>query len=263
MPLLNAAIVSHSPILIPEIGKINHQVLRKTVDAYQEIASELQGNDIETIIIITPHGQVQANYFTINAAPELAIDLSEFGYLGATRKFFSDLDFIHELKDISGDKIQLASDPKLDYGSSVPLHLLTSNLSDVKIVSLSYASELNLEDHFGLGNLIKQVIAKSAKRIAVIASGDLSHRLKKTSPSGYSPKGAKFDSKLIEILNNPIDTKENILKMDAKLINDAGECGLKSIVTLLGVIGDRQYEPNILAYQTDLGIGYLTMDFKL
>ena len=263
MPLLNAAIVSHSPILIPEIGKLNQRILKKSVNAYQEIANELQGNDIETIIIISPHGQIQANHFTINAAPELAIDLSSFGFLGATRKFTSDFTFIDDLKNIVGTKIQLMSSPKLDYGSSIPLHLLASTMADVKIVALSYAGNLSLEDHMMLGEQIKEVIDKSPKRTAIIASGDLSHRLKKTSPGGYSPKGAKFDSKLIEILNNPIDTKTNILNIDSKLIKDAGECGLKSITTLLGAICKQNYEPRILAYQTDLGIGYLTMDFKL
>ena len=263
MPLLNAAITTHSPILIPEIGKINQQILKKTVEAYDEIAAELQGNDIETIIIISPHGPVQANYFTINAGPELAINLSSFGFLGGTRKFLSDLEFIDNLKHTDGTAIQLISDPKLDYGSSVPLYLLTQLMPDVKIVALSYASELSLEEHLELGKRINQTIRQSAKRIAIIASGDLSHRLKKTSPSGYSPKGAKFDNKLIEFLNDPSTAQKNILSMDAKLIKDAGECGLKSIAILLGALEGHLYEPKVLAYQTDFGIGYLTMDFKL
>ncbi len=263
MPLLNAAIVTHSPILIPEIGKLNQQILNKTVDAYTELARELQGNDIETIVIISPHGQIQANCFTINVGPELSIDLSSFGFLGTRKKFISDLNFIDELKNTEGAEIQLTSSPQLDYGASVPLYLLTEAMPDVKVVSISYAGELSLEDHIALGNRISQVINNSAKRIAVIASGDLSHKLKKNSPTGYSPKGAKFDNKLIEFLNDPETVKANILNMDAKLIKDVSECGLKSIVVLLGVLDDKTYEPEVMAYQTDFGIGYLTMNFKL
>jgi len=263
MPLLNAAIVPHSPILIPEIGKINQQILDKTVKAYQNLADELQGNDIETIIIISPHGQIQSDRFTINIGPEAAIDLSTFGFLGANRKFSSDLDFIDHLKNTEGTEIQLISNPKLDYGSSIPLYLLTANMPDVKIVSLSYASELDLAEHFALGERLNQVIKQSARRIAIIASGDLSGRLKKNSPSGYSPKGAKFDNKMIEFLSNPDSVKENILNMDSKLIADASACGLKPITILLGALTDQSYQPERLAYQTELGIGYLTMDFKL
>ena len=263
MPLLNAAIVSHSPILIPEIGKINRQILSKTVEAYNELASQLQGNDIETIIIISPHGQTQDKHFTINVGPDLTINLSDFGYLGANRKFNSDLQIIDEIKQFSESEIQLISQEKMDYGCSVPLHLLTNNMPDVKIVSINYASELGLERHFDLGEHINKVIMNSAKRIAVIASGDLSHRLKKSSPNGYSPKGAKFDNKLIEYLNVPETVKQNILAMDAKLIKDASECGLKSIAVMLGSLNGLTYKPKMLAYQTELGIGYLTMDFKL
>jgi AmmeMemoRadiSam system protein B len=159
--------------------------------------------------------------------------------------------------------VQLISQEKMDYGASVPLHLLTGNMPDVKIVAINYARGLSLEDHFILGEYINKIIANSAKRIAVIASGDLSHRLKKSSPNGYSPKGAKFDNKLIEYLNDPATVRKNILAMDAKLINDANECGLKSIAILLGSLNNLEYKPKMLAYQTELGIGYLTMDFKL
>lgn len=263
MPLLNAAIVSHSPILIPEIGKLNRQVLKKTVAAYEEIAQELQGNDIETIIIISPHGQNISDSFVINLGPELKVDLSDFGFLGATKKFSSDLSFIDELKNKEDLNIRLISSDKLDYGASIPLYLLTAKLPDVKIVVINYSETLNLEEHINLGKKISEVISDSAKKIAVIASGDLSHRLKKNSPDGYSPKGAKFDNKLIEFLNNPETAVVNILGFDNKLIKDASECGLKSIVILLGVLENKKYEPEVLAYQTDFGIGYLTMNFKL
>ena len=263
MPLLNAAIVSHSPILIPEIGKINQQILNKTVEAYKDLARQLQGNDIETIIIISPHGQIQSDRFTINAGLDLMIDLSDFGYLGNGRKFKSDFDIIGEIQKTSNSEIQIVNKEKMDYGTSVPIHLLTTNMPDVKIVSITYAKDLNLEDHFLLGEVINTVIKNSAKRIAVIASGDLSHRLKKMSPAGYSPKGPKFDNKLIEYLNDPETVKTNILNMDANLIKDASECGLKSIAVLLGVLDSIPYEAKMLAYQTDLGIGYLTMDFKI
>ena len=51
--------------------------------------------------------------------------------------------------------------------------------------------------------------------------------------------------------------------MDSKLIKDASECGLKSIAVLLGVLDSKKYEPEVMSYQADLGIGYLMMNFKL
>ena len=59
----------------------------------------------------------------------------------------------------------------------------------------------------------------SDKKIAVVASGDLSHALSSDSPAGYSPEGKKFDKNLIKLIQKK-DIK-NILKFDKKLIHRA------------------------------------------
>ena len=51
--------------------------------------------------------------------------------------------------------------------------------------------------------------------------------------------------------------------MDNKLIKDAGECGLKPIVILLGILEEIDNKSRILSYQTDFGIGYLSLEFEL
>ena len=51
--------------------------------------------------------------------------------------------------------------------------------------------------------------------------------------------------------------------MDKKLIKDAGECGLKPIMITLGILDQIKWEPEVLAYQTDFGIGYLSLNFKI
>jgi len=157
----------------------------------------------------------------------------------------------------------LISENILDHGSAIPLYLLKSAASDRKIIVVAPASSLSLNDQFNFGAKLATVIKASDKKIAVIASGDLSHRLKKKSPAGYSPKGAKFDNKLIEYLNEPATAAANILKMDAKLITDASECGLKALVILLGVLSEISWRAEVLAYQTDFGVGYLSFAFKI
>ena len=51
-----------------------------------------------------------------------------------------------------------------------------------------------------LGDLVVQAAARLGRRIAIIASGDLSHRLLPGSPNGYTPKGAIFDKTVMEAL---------------------------------------------------------------
>jgi aromatic ring-opening dioxygenase LigB subunit len=265
MALKNTILLPHSPLLIPEIGRANYNFLTKTVAAYSQVAANLKDSQIETLVIISPHGLIQEKTFTLNVAPEMRINLRDFGFIQAKTFLVGDALLADQIKNSLKDEIslQLISETELDYGSAIPAYLLKKLNGDFKIIVLSPANDLSLEEHFDFGLKLQRVLKNSEKNIAVIASGDLSHRLKRKSPGGYSPKGVKFDNKLIEYLSEPESAKENLVKMDAKLIREASECGLKPIMILLGLVNGFNPEPKILAYQTDFGIGYLSLDFKI
>ena len=85
-----------------------------------------------------------------------------------------------------------------------------------------------------LGDLVVQAAARLGRRIAIIASGDLSHRLLPGSPNGYTPKGAIFDKTVMEALQKQDPA---ILKtMSRSLIDEAGMCGLPSVYFLFGAL---------------------------
>lgn len=268
MPLNKASLLPHSPLLIPEIGRANHALLNKTSVAYQQVAAEMKEAGIETVVIISPHGLSQENNFTLNVAPEMRLNFKDFGFIQRKNFLLGDSLLADQIKKHLGEigaetKLKLVSEADLDYGSAIPAYLLKGLLSDFRLIVLAPAENLNLQEHFLFGKQLQEIFQAQEKPIAVIASGDLSHRLKRKSPGGYSPKGAKFDNKIIEYLSEPKDAAENIFKLDAKLIKEAGECALKPIVILLGLISKLPTDPKILAYQTDFGIGYLSLDYKL
>lgn len=265
MALIKSVILPHSPLLIPEIGRANYSFLEKTVNAYKKIGEDLKTLGLETLVIISPHGLTQDNAFTLNVAPEMAIDLKDFGFIPPKTILNGDSLLADQIKTaLHGTlPLQLISKTTLDYGSAIPAYLLKNLVGDFKVVIIIPANNLSLEDHFSLGRKLKETIDTSEKKIAIIASSDLSHRLKRKSPGGYSPKGAKFDNKLIEFLSEPKTAAANILKMDAKLIKDAGECGLKPITILLGLLEDKKTNSHIFSYQTDFGVGYLSLEFEL
>jgi AmmeMemoRadiSam system protein B len=200
----------------------------------------------------------------MNVAPEMEINLQDFGFIPPKTVLSGDALLADQIKnELRSDyEIQLISENILDHGSAVPLYLMKNLIGEFKTIIISPASGLELETLSEFGKKLGNVIKNNNKKIAIIASGDLSHRLKKKSPGGYSPKGAKFDNKLIEYLNEPRTALNNILKMDANLINDAGECGLKPLVVALGALEEKNWEPEVLAYQTDFGIGYLSFKFE-
>jgi AmmeMemoRadiSam system protein B len=258
-----AAITPHPPILIPTIGRENTKRVQKTIEAMEELEKKLVEANPETIIVISPHGAILPDAFSINLNPKYASNLQEFGDFATKLEFKTDTALAFRIKELMEDKnipLILTSEQFLDHGAVVPLYFLTKQLNSVPILPMGY-SLLDLKTHFNLGDYLKEIILDEEKRIAIIASGDLSHRLTKDAPAGYSPRGKEFDEKLIELIANK--NTAGLLNLDADLIEEAGECGLRSLVILLGLLERINYTPEILSYEGPFGVGYLVANFKL
>lgn len=262
MSLLYSAIVPHSPLLIPTVGKDNLERLRLTLDSYKHIEEDLYSCSLDTIVIISPHGPIQPNAFTMNLNPEFVGNFEEFGDFSTKINLDGDIGLAYRIRERMETRapLQLISNKDLDYGCSVPLFLLTKMIPKVKIIPIYY-SGLDLNAHFQFGELLKREFMVNQNRIALIASGDLSHKLSKESPAGYSTKGKKFDKKIISHLTN--NKTQEILTIDHHLTYEAGECALRSIAILLGVVEGIKHKSQLLSYESPFGIGYMTMKFEL
>ena len=260
--LVFSAIVPHPPILIPALGQENLNLLKKTTEAMEKTAEKLLASNPETIIIISPHGPFLTNAFSLNIAPNFTLNFKTFGDIETELQFMGDIGFGHQIKEALETKIpiQLISQVNLDHGTGIPLYCLTKNLKNIKIIPLVY-SDLDNQKHFELGQKLADLIQHSKKRIAVIASGDLSHALSNDAPAPYSEDGKIFDKTLIKM----IEEKNNagILNLDQTLIKNAVECGLRSILILLGILNDFNYAPEIYSYECPLGVGYLVCNLAI
>ncbi|MFA6466493.1 MAG: AmmeMemoRadiSam system protein B [Patescibacteria group bacterium] len=255
--------VPHSPILIPEVGKENLDKLKLTIEAYKDLEHELYASKPDIIIIISSHANISGGqFFTINQQPKLKVNFKEFGDLITKLEFNNELGFGYKIKESCEHyfPIVLTANQDLDYGSGVPLLYLTKHLPNISIVSIGYA-DLPYQDHIKFGELIRKQINLADKRVAIIASGDLSHKLHQDSPAGYSPQAQEFDQKIIKLIN---DNKiGEIIDMNPQFIKEAGECGFRSLLILLGIIKEMNYQPLKLSYQAPFGIGYLVENFKI
>lgn len=257
-----ASFVPHPPLLIPQIGKENLARLEESTKAYKKLAAMLELSGAETLLVISPHGQILDNKFTLNNSPQLNYNFEEFGDFATKGEFAGDNNLAKLIEDSVNDNslVHSESDPVLDHGSAVPLILLAEKIKNIKVVPLYYSGRTNSE-HIDFGRAIQKIIQNYPKKVAVIASGDLSHCLAKGAPAGYSPKGKKFDAKLIELLNNK--QTESIVNLDESLVSEASECGLKSLLILLGILDKQNFTPKLLSYEAPFGVGYLAMNFKL
>jgi len=262
--LVFAGITPHPPILIPNVGKDNIKQIAATVNAMNQLEKDLYAAEPDVIMVISPHAELNPDAFLLNLSADYIVNFEEFGDL-ETKLTFKDspklcMDIQERVEDNANIKMYLTSQEKLDHGTGVALYYLTKHLKNISIVPLSI-SMLPLDKHVIFGQELKKEIAISEKRIAFIASGDLSHRLKKGAPAGFAPEGEKFDKELIE----KIKAKDlaGILKMDNKFVDKAGECGLRSVVTLMGLLEEVNYQPEVLSYEGPFGVGYLVANMKI
>lgn len=260
--LVFSAICPHPPILIPTVGQENLAHIKKTHLAMQKLADEFYASQPETVLIISPHGKLLETAFTINTAPHLTANFKQFGDMETELNFKGDMGLCHQIKEVLETKIpiQLIAEPTLDHGAGVPLYYLSKNLAQLKIIPLGYSWQ-NSAMHFKLGQELAEIIHTSKQRIAVIASGDLSHCLTKNAPAKYSPVGKKFDKKIVELINQKETDK--ILNLDKQFVAEAAECGLRSILILLGILSEHNYTPEVLSYEGPFGVGYLVCNFEL
>ena len=175
----------------------------------------------------------------------------------------------------------IISSPHENWGFDVPLYFLVGEKNKPPVIEVGFSSEQknyietyltgekSPQFYFKEGEeLYKTQINNSKLNIALIASGDLSHRLKKDGPYGFNPDGPKFDEALIKCLKEQ-DLK-NILRLN-EMYPESSECGLRPICFLLGILHacgvDNSIsvtrKTDILSYEFPLGIGYLVANIKV
>ncbi len=258
-------IVPHPPLLVPDIGRGQEAAISATTQAMEKLTDKLAEQHAQTVLVISPHGEYYGDAMGILTAPSSTGDLRNWGVPGPRQHFDNDLDMVALIqKEAGADNIRLKSIGKssyeLDHGVMVPMHFLLSAMKGVPLVPLSF-SWLPLETHFAFGKAVGRAVEQSHKRVALVASGDLSHRLIPGAPAGYEPMGKVFDEKLVKALS--CMDAEGVLNLDQELIERAGECGLRSFVILLGVLDGLEVKPEILSYEGPFGVGYLVASFEV
>ncbi|MBM3204783.1 AmmeMemoRadiSam system protein B [Candidatus Uhrbacteria bacterium] len=258
-----AATVPHSPLLISTIGKEHRETLAKTIQAYAEVEQALYIAKPETLVILSPHAQMYPDAFSGNVSDIFVGQLKEFGDHGTTveaRVDFLLLDHLHRAMREENVPFTLTSQPELDYGFTIPLLLLTSHLKNWKLIPLA-TSLLDARMHYEFGRQLKRVLHAEERRVAVIASADLSHHANANAPEGATAEGQQFDATVREKLK-ALDAP-GLLAMDQSLVEKAGQCGYKPILSLLGSLEHINCQAKELCYEAPFGVGYLTERFDI
>lgn len=269
-------IAPHPPIILPSIGKGKELEASKTIAAMISISDSIVVDNPDTIIIMSPHAKVFADYFNIYSEPLLLGSLAEFGD-EETISFENDIELVKQIGKVASayefpagmlstvTKERFSLDDRLDHGALVPMHFVIRSFKKAgkpmpKLVLMAI-SGMTLMSHFELGKVVAHSIEDYTKdsNISVIASGDLSHRVSEESPYGFNDHGPELDDIVQKsiIQNDP----SILFTLNHSLRENAGDCGVPSIAFAFGLMDEIQSESELLSYEAPFGIGYCVAKF--
>lgn len=235
--LVFACISPHPPILLPNVGSPEDRAkVAKTIKALERLSTELAEVKPDIIIISSPHPDwgVEVPWHFLRA--KLKVKSPKLPASPAGGQF----------------KVQNYQEASSKF-----------TIDDLRLTIYPILTTLDSpRQHYEWGKQIAAGLPR-ALRGAWIASGDMSHRLREDGPYGLHPSGPKFDQKFIELLKKK--DVEGILNLDPELVEEAGECGLRSFCLLLGALDALgvNWQPEILSYEGPFGVGYLVANLKI
>ena len=264
MNVLAGFLLPHPPLIIKEVGRGQENEIEKTREAYRQVGQKISELKPETMVIISPHSIMYSDYFHISPGKLAQGDFSNFGVeKSVSLRVEYDQDFVKTLSAKAMDQGIMAGtqgekSKALDHGSSVPIAMIKEYYRDFKVVRIGISGQ-SLVQHYRLGKTITQTAKALNRKVIVIASGDMSHKLLSEGPYGFAPEGPVFDEKIQHIVET--GNFQELMEISGHFCEEAAECGLRPLVTLAGALDGRDVDSKSLSYEGPFGIGYLVASF--
>lgn len=271
MSVVFCGVCPHPPIAVPEVGGPEAAKVSDTQEAMLELGRRIIKSGAETVAIISPHAPIFRDVVGINLSPQLKGDLGYFQAGNIRYMVDNDPALAREIKrqaaELGLPVIELTEEEerqygvslRLDHGVAVPLYFLRKAKLETPLVHVSMALGQPRKLYL-FGVAVRKAAESLGRRVALLASGDLSHGLTHDAQGGYLPRGKDFDSSIARLLAGP--DVEGIVEMDPELVSQAGECGYHSIVMMLGALDGYDVKAEVLSYEGPFGVGYLVASLE-
>ena len=259
MSWLWAALTPHPPVIVPEVGRGRERGASITIDGIEHLAELLSDRRPECLLVLSPHQRYAPGALFVNGAPRLKGSFLPFGAsvsfeMNTSAKLHSLVEYL--TSEGIATRVENSPDLSRDQGTLVPLYFMRKlwrkrglELPDVVITS---PIGLTPEQSLKLGEVLASFDDSSSW--GLLASGDLSHRLMPDAPAGYSPTGKKFDAAIVAALSSA--DPRGLLEFTPQERDEAGECGLCSVMTMLGFCRALNRTIEVLSYEGPFGVGY-------
>lgn len=279
--LVLAAKVSHVPsLMLSEVaGSPLRNARQGAVKALRELGRRARERRVSTFVVFDTHWLSNFGYhinanphhrgaFTSHEAPQMIQDLrydlpgdSALAEAIAGEAAGAGLNVIaHKVASLG-----------LEYGTIVPMHYMNED-GWAKVVSVATPLFTSLEESRILGEATRRAIARSGERVAVLASGSLSHRLwpnKQLGPEAWTSIASEFnrqvDLRVLELWQQR-RYREFIAMLPDYAVKCNGEGGMADTIMLFAALGWDGFEgeaEQLCDYFPSSGSGQVNVEFHV
>ena len=251
-----AVLMPHAPILVPDVGGERGGAAQASCRAMRDAAACVMSFRPDTLVLISPHSPRRPRAFGLWAGERLHGSFAQFNASGAKVSLPNDTDLARAI--VAEAKIRdlatwMIDDRTLDHGALVPLWFLAAAgwAGPTVVLSLNYPQEGGLDE---LGEAIAAAARASHRRAAIVASGDMSHRLTREAPCGFHPRAFQFDETFMGLVRD--GAYHEIENLDPELRELAAEDAVDSTVIAAAAVNWRTTGHKVLNYEGPFGVGY-------
>lgn len=256
MEICCAALMCHAPIVLPEIGDGRAAECARTTGAMREVARRVVAHRPDLLALISPHAPRHATRWGLVEDARIGGSFTRFGFPGLRLELPGAPEAARDVRALAehrGLGCWAAEGSDLDHGSLVPLSFLVEAgwRGPTLVVALPYPGTGTEAE---MGDVLREAAARRGERWAIVASGDMSHRLQPDAPAGYHPRAREFDRAFVTAL--AAGDLRAACAVDPALRDLAAEDVVDSATVAAGAIGFRSDGHELLSYEGPFGVGY-------
>ncbi len=278
--LLYAAKITHVPSMyLSELPGPNQGSRQEAIDGHKEISKRCRELGVDTIVVFDVHWLVNSGYhltccehfegvYSSNELPHFIKDM-HYDYNGNPALG----ELIAERANALGvgTRAHQIESLGLEYGTLVPMRYMNED-KHFKVVSVAaWCAWHSLDDSRKFGEAVLEAIEQSDCKVAVLASGSLSHRFNDNSDAGdriFEISDEFFRQVDLRVLDlwQQGDFKTFTDMFEEYAVRCEGEGGMHDTAMLLGMLGWDKYKEKVKIlsdYFPSSGTGQVNAEFPL
>lgn len=270
--LVFGGIAPHGSSIIGEIAGSEYDLYTPLREGMATLGQRLKKHDVDTIVVLTPHGLRLKGFNAIYTSEYCRGTLSQFGS-SVSAEFKCDKAMASDI--LSGIKAYgipcvgcnfgalegPESNIEMDWGTLIPLWFCgAQDNKKPEIVVIGPTREIPLHELVTIGKVIAEAAEKSGKKAALIASADQAHTHSPEGPYGYDAAAKAYDDIICDIVKR--DALDELLNIDMKLVEKAKPDSLWQMLILLGALQVKNLKGSFITYQVPSYFGMLAASYE-